>query len=654
MRKFLLIFSLLTPLILKAQTYTDAQIKSAYIYNFMVNIEWPNESELSEFKICVYGNDTSVVPHLKTLSKTKEIRGLPIKIYSSNNFQEILNQNPQTIFVTKDVTPNMKSIYYKVVTSPILLVSDNASQLLYIMINFKISSDNKLTFELNSENIENQGLKTLPKLLVLGGTELDVRKLYKLKEQELKAEKQKVKEQEQRLLRQQSLIDSQLVEIDRQNNIIDKRKRAIDSLRMQIVNQQEVLNKQNKNLELLHFDIAKKQNLLNKKMLQLQSQQDSIEKQKSLIEAQKSQISEKLDKLDDLNIEIAQREEEIEKQKSELTNLHSTVENQRLYMWLMGIILLLVIFIIIYIFFNFKQKKRLNKKLIQKNNEVEAQSEELQQINIELTQQRDQIKHKNEFIKDSINYSQKIQSALLPSFKNLKKDFDSFLIYRPKDIVSGDFYWSYRIKTQNFDYKFIAVVDCTGHGVPGALLSIIGIRLLSEIISHKNIYNTAKILELLNISVKKVLKQDETDKITNDGMDVVLTRIEEKAKKYDVTFSGAKSALYYYSSEKDEIIRIKGSRKTIGGFYQNKNVKFENNYFTAVKNDILYLMSDGYIDQNNKERKRFGSVKLKKLLKKIKTEDVKKQKTILEQELDKWQGEEEQRDDITLLGVKMK
>lgn len=656
MQKYFIFILLFIPLILNSQNYSDDQIKAAYIYNFLVNIEWPDEDNLDEFKICVLGTDTTIVPFLKSLASSKKIRNIDISIYTTESLSDILTLSPQVVYVPESDVGNLKKIYYEILTNPILLITDNSTQLLYVMLNFKVSADNKIEFDLNTQNIENQGLKILPKLLVLGGTELQVRELYQLKEQELQNEREIIRLMEERLLKQQLLIDSQLVEIQKQNELIEIRKKSIDSLRNQIVKQKAILDNQSENLEELQFNIKQQQNLLSQKIIELNAQQDSIQKQKDLISTQQIEIEEKLTKLNQLNSDIALRETEIENQKNELNNLQGTVENQRLYLLFMAVILALVVFIIIYIYRNFREKKKLNDKLVQKNHEVESQSEELKQINLELVSQKDQIQHQNDYITDSIHTSKRIQTAILPAFKGLRASFDSLLIYKPKDIVSGDFYWGEEVKNQTIDYKFIGVLDCTGHGVPGALLSIVGSRILSEIVLQHNIYEPKHILDALNKMIKGILKQDISNKEirTNEGMDASLCRIEKNDKNFKFTFSGAKQSIFYYKSSSQEVNRIKGSRLTIGGIFQNKNEKFENHSFTVQKNDVVYLITDGFIDQNNIDRKRFGTPRFKELISEIAQLPAKEQEKVFEEHLQVWKGEEPQRDDITLLGLRIK
>lgn len=656
MSKYWFLILFLSPFLSGAQNYSDDQIKAAYIYKFLINIEWPQEDQIDEFKICVFGEDTDIEKYLQALSGSKKLRDIDIQIFSVNNIDDLVALSPQAVYITPNNSVNIKKIYYEFLASPVLLISDNATQLLYVMLNFKVSVDNKIAFDLNTKNIDDQGLTILPKLLVLGGTELQVRELYQLKEQELQDERLRVHEMEIKLLQQQSLIDSQLVEIQNQNKLIEIRKKSIDSLQNQIYVQKSILDNQSANLEELQMNIKMQQNVLSKHIFELRAQKDSILLQKNLISEKQAEIDEKLFKLDELNEEISQRETEINDQKNELSNLQGTVDNQRFYLSFMFIILALVVFIIIYIYRNYRQKQHLNDKLLQKNNEVEAQSEELQQINSELVSQKDYIQQQNDFITDSISYSKRIQNAMLPAFKGLRSNFDTFLIYKPKDIVSGDFYWGEEVITGSFDYKFIAVVDCTGHGVPGALLSIVGSRMLSEIVKQNRIYEPCEILTSLNKMIRGVLKQDNDDikPDTNEGMDVSLCRIERKNDEFDFVFAGAKQSIFFYNYQTKTVKRIKGSRLTIGGIFQNKNEKFESFNFSAKTNDVVYMLSDGYIDQNNNARKRFGTPRLTQLISESGNLSAAEQQNIFEQKLLQWQGHESQRDDITFLGLRIK
>jgi serine phosphatase RsbU (regulator of sigma subunit) len=262
-----------------------------------------------------------------------------------------------------------------------------------------------------------------------------------------------------------------------------------------------------------------------------------------------------------------------------------------------------------------------------------------------IEEQRDKLDFQNQHINSSIQYAQNIQRAILPVKNQINNLFESFILYRPKDIVSGDFYWFTKVN----NIAFLAVVDCTGHGVPGAFMSMIGSSHLNEIVIEKQITDPAKILSLLDKKIIVSLRQAETE--NNDGMDVCFISINLKSN--EITFSGAKRPLFIYKNKTSEFDEIKGDRISIGGIRKGTNEEFNNHIIKAQKGDILYLSSDGLTDQNNSERKRFGRNKLKEIILNNVAEPMEKQKVIIEKALDEFQQDEEQRDDITLIGIKI-
>ena len=312
-------------------------------------------------------------------------------------------------------------------------------------------------------------------------------------------------------------------------------------------------------------------------------------------------------------------------------------------------------------------------------NTLKLQEKEIRQKSEELIQQKDELQEQNIFIEEqnkhirsSIGYAKTIQNSILPIQTKIQQAFNSFVIFRPKDIVSGDFYWYIEIKPNKVSenlIRFFAAVDCTGHGVPGAFMSLISSRLLNEIVINKKITTPKEILEELNNSIIETLKQKETD--NNDGMDLCLIRIDEKVNdknndkkpykvskdliRFNVTFSGAKRPLFYYAKQENKFGILKSDRKSIGGVRARKSkIIFTNQTLTLYSNDVIYLTTDGLIDQNNYERKRFGTPKFTALLDKIKDKSIPKQKQLIENELDNYQQHEAQRDDITVLGLQFK
>ncbi|AFM04687.1 7TM-containing protein possibly involved in signal transduction [Bernardetia litoralis DSM 6794] len=258
---------------------------------------------------------------------------------------------------------------------------------------------------------------------------------------------------------------------------------------------------------------------------------------------------------------------------------------------------------------------------------------------------KDEIDRKNLQITDSLRYARDIQGVILPGVRRFNRTFkDHFLLYKPKDFVSGDFFWieEYENKT------FVAVIDCTGHGVPGAFMSLIGTMQLNQIVSKT--HEPSEILDHLHTGIKKALKQDIYN--NDDGMDVCLCSIEhlEEINRYKVIFAGAKRPLYYVNE--NSLHQLKGTRKTIGGRAKN-NKLFEQDEIWLNEGDALYLTTDGYVDQSSPRQKKIGTMQLLTWLEQINAQPMSKQGEFLKEELARHQQYVEQRDDITLLGIRL-
>ncbi len=262
----------------------------------------------------------------------------------------------------------------------------------------------------------------------------------------------------------------------------------------------------------------------------------------------------------------------------------------------------------------------------------------------QLQETQKQLADKNESIVSSIRYAERIQEAILPRHSSMcEKLPEHFIIFRPKDIVSGDFYWIRQVRTK----LYVAVSDCTGHGVPGAFMSMIGTTLLNEIVGQKTIYDPAQILEELHIGIRESLKQENN--VNTDGMDIALCMFENHQKQ--VTFASAKRPLYH--GQHQQIIEIRGDRKAIGGRQKEARRTFTDVEVSPLSGDMLYLTSDGYVDQNGDTTHKFGSHRLKELLQEIQAESCQTQRQKLIQALETHQGKKSQRDDITILGIRI-
>lgn len=281
--------------------------------------------------------------------------------------------------------------------------------------------------------------------------------------------------------------------------------------------------------------------------------------------------------------------------------------------------------------------------LSRKNN----QNKEKEKIAKQIMIQKEELSIKNKSITDSINYAKRIQTAMLPPFKMLKTFFpSSFILYMPKDIVSGDFYW---INTMN-DKTFVAAVDCTGHGVPGAFMSLIGFELFRRITNVEGLTRPSDILNKLNEDFHEIFK-DVDNIVLRDGMDVALCSIDRNNNILE--FSGAFNPLYLIRDNK--ITEIKGDRFAIGLDETNfMNQTFKNHLIPLQEGDIIYIFSDGFADQfGGPDGKKYKYRRFKHLLLNMHQLDMEKQREILENNVKEWRGQEEQVDDILIIGIKV-
>ena len=256
------------------------------------------------------------------------------------------------------------------------------------------------------------------------------------------------------------------------------------------------------------------------------------------------------------------------------------------------------------------------------------------------------IEEKQQEISDSINYAKRIQDAMMTSSVYLKDTLPkSFIFFKPKDVVSGDFYWIYKDQKENI---FFTVADCTGHGVPGAFMSMIGTSLLNEIIIEKGIKDTDKVLYEMRAQIIKSLGQEE-EGAQKDGMDISLCKLNMKKKT--VEFSGAHNSLIHISGE--ELKTYRGDHQPVGLLLGEKK-PFTKHKVKLKKDDMLYIYSDGYQDQFGGERgKKYMAAKFKNQLLKMSKETEEQQLSLLDQEFSTWIQDYEQIDDVCVMGVRI-
>ena len=331
--------------------------------------------------------------------------------------------------------------------------------------------------------------------------------------------------------------------------------------------------------------------------------------------------------------ETEKQKKQIIESKAELSR-QSTITN----VFIFGFIIMSVL--VFFILKSYKMKIRNNKIILEQKLAVEKQNKIIEEKN-----QLVETQHKD--IKDSIKYAERIQGAILPP-KNLWTSIlpNSFVLYQPKDILSGDFYWI----AETEDYKFIAAADCTGHGVPGALISIVNYNLLNKAVLEKHITNPGEILDAVNIWLTESLHQTYDNSSVKDGMDISLISINKQTN--EIKFSGANNPLFVYSET--GIKEYKGDKFPVGSFVEEQSVSFKTISVEVNKGDMLYLFSDGYADQFGGEKgKKFKIKNLREEFKEAQKIPVKEQKKYLHKRFTEWKGDLEQVDDVMIIGIEL-
>ena len=287
-----------------------------------------------------------------------------------------------------------------------------------------------------------------------------------------------------------------------------------------------------------------------------------------------------------------------------------------------------------------ENEKVLEQKVVARTEEVVKQKEEIEEKTKELETLFKQVT-------DSIHYAKRIQEAILPP-NNLVKQIlpKSFVLYKPKDIVSGDFYWI----DKKDDWCYFAAVDCTGHGVPGAFMSIVGYNLLKDILKNTNTIEPSVIMDKMNDGVANTLHTNTTsEKQSKDGMDMTLCALNYDT--LELQFAGAYNPLYIIRN--NELIQYKADKFPVGMFIGEKQ-NFTNQIIQLQKGDSVYIFSDGYADQFGGPRgKKFMASNFRQLLMDVSKLPIEKQKTTLNQTIEEWRGNLEQVDDILIIGVQI-
>lgn len=351
----------------------------------------------------------------------------------------------------------------------------------------------------------------------------------------------------------------------------------------------------------------------------------NIERNKALANAESKYQAEKKEQ------QLILKNLELEKSQSDVKQ-----RNKLIYIFIGALIVFAVLLLIVYR--QYHQKKKTNILLNNQFTEIKLKTTQIEE-------QKNIIEEKNKDIMDSINYSKHIQQAILPSENLIQKTLpNSFFIYKPKDIISGDFYFI----ENTYERIYFAVVDCTGHGVPGALLSVFSQNTLKKIISAKKGLPHEILTEICKEFKTNLTNNNKESLSINDGMDIALACLDKYENK--LYFSGAKNPLLLMRN--DEMVELKADRWSISGRNENQQLEFTHHELELYKGDKIYLFSDGIIDQfGGPKGKKFKYKQVKELIKDASKLVLSEQKKFIENTFNNWKGSLEQLDDVTLICV---
>jgi serine phosphatase RsbU (regulator of sigma subunit) len=602
----------------------------AYIYNFTEGITWEQESRWKSFNLQVVTSNRGYIRAFELFAEDFLIKGLPINLIVSNSVDE-LNENSNAIFVAQDKESLYTQIFDYAEGQEILLISENYPNNRLIMFNLLDNEDGTLIFEMNRLNLMDNQLLIKDELLVTGGNEVDFVELYLESKEYLLAFEAKLNRTQKELIRLEIDIKKSLEELEEKKGVIIEKESIIlnkenelSDFEDQVFNLRNDIESQKENLLIRSKELNKLNNTLNINEAELAKQLNLIKDGENTLAKQKKGLEELNNLIADRDKEVNQKNKTIDKQK-----------RVNFYLWfIIGLIVLLVLLALRAVYLNRKK----NKLLQGQKREIEKQKEVLSET------------HKN--LAASVNYAKFIQKSVLPQQEGLNGFVDeSMVLFKPKDVVSGDFYWWCNINGKTI----IAAVDCTGHGVPGAFLSMLGVSLLDKIVHSDLIFEPGKILNKLRKEVINSLNQElssyEGDTFigAKDGMDISLISIDHKNNS--LSFSGAFNGLYIIKG--DEIRDVKPDKMPIA-IYDIMD-SFETTTIKTEKGDQFYLFSDGYHDQFGGEfGKKLKKQNFRKLLLQYSHLPMKEQKKKLNEAFKVWRGNNEQIDDVLVIGIKVK
>jgi len=622
---------------------TAFEQKAKFLYEIPKYLLWENDEEISTIVIAVVNADSDFLRLLKREArKGYPASGTKLTVKNFVSVSDALYDRSFNILYVP-FAADYKEARDGLKRKPIAIVSDNCEDSKSVMINFVDEKTGLVSFCFSSANLRKVGISVHPNMTKeLHGDDISKDEIIQEQSKQLSMTQKELLQKEKELNSKQKLLDQREREIFQKQQQIEKQNRSMELQNRAIQNQAEKLEKQRqemlvlKNKQLVTMqELEETEQNLEKKNREAIQVSEELEKQRAeLVEQQKVALDQQMH-IEQVNKEISEKEDELLK-----LNIRNKLLNNII---LVSSIVLGIFLIMIFIIAKLYMGKRKD------NEKLAAQNEKIEKQNIEITAQKDEITAQNDKIIESIRYAQKIQQAVMPPEEYFSKYLPShFIMLKPRDIVSGDFYWG-----NDVDDKFVfTAADCTGHGVPGAFMSLLGIAFLNDITARMSGDNitAGEILTQLRADIITYLRQSGKEDEQKDGMDMAICVYDKKTSK--IQYAGAHNPLIFIRDGK--LTQIDADEMPIG-YYENQTERFTNHEFEVIEGDMIYMFSDGYSDQFgmvNGKRKKYMIKQFREFLLKIHNEELQQQKQMLDDNLVAWRGKLKQLDDVLVMGVR--
>jgi len=610
--------------------------KAKLLYEIPKYLLWEDDDEITTIYIGTINCDPDLFKTLRREArKPYPGSGTRVVVKDYVTVEDALADPDLNILYT-NYSPDFRKAIEAFKHRPVAIVSDDYIDQRNIMINFVEERSGQVAFRYSSANLRNVGISVHDNMTKeLHGDDISKEDIINDKEKQLKNTQGELTKKNKELTAKQKMLEEKENEIYEKQHTIEIQNRNIANQTRAIAEQSRRIEEQKSEMTTLQQQQEQTREELELAAVQLQEKNLEMQEVAQQLDTQKKELEEQQERIKKVNDEISEKERELL-----AMNIQNELLNHRLLVAWIAIIVFLVMLFVIARFYIAKRKD--NKKLAEQNIAIKKASDEI-------SAQKEEISAQNVKIIESIKYAQNIQRAVMPPMEYFDQYLpDHFILLKPRDIVSGDFYWG----THLGDKFIFTAADCTGHGVPGAFMSLLGISFLNEITVRMSpdTVSAGEILTQLRHNVMTYLRQSGKEDEQKDGMDMALCVYDREASQ--LQYAGANNPLLIIRN--GEMIQVDPDEMPIG-YYEGQAEHFTNHVMDIHIGDMTYMFSDGYPDQFgmvNGRRKKYLIKRFRDFLMEIHELDMDTQKQRLDDNLTEWRGELKQLDDVLVFGAR--